>query len=179
MDDGRILLATGLVTSLIAKALWDRSTGSRGLNNPNVFKVSREKLEKLHDPNTNAQMEKARRQRAREWNQRYNAREYRVPPAGMAKAPEAGPDIYELVMVIENDGDLYTRFTRKITQSLAKKLKKGVFDRAKAAKAFEHLVKMAEQFGRIEPCTAADRRAASWLLLEAFTEEIELTANEL
>lgn len=46
---------------------------------------------------------------------------------------------HELVLFIVNDGDLYRQQTQPILKNLAKKIKKGVYDHAKAVKLWGYL----------------------------------------
>lgn len=96
----------------------------------------------------------------------------------------------ELVLFIENDGDLSRRHVVPMIENLAKKKVRGVFDNEKAVKLFEYLTEAGAKkynvehgHGKPTPVNAIfdkqTRRAAASELLDRYMEEIEERAEEI
>lgn len=51
--------------------------------------------------------------------------------------------VREMVLVIENDGSLFEKYLNPIMNTLAKKVKKGTFEKEKAFKILDNCVKVA------------------------------------
>lgn len=95
--------------------------------------------------------------------------------------------VRELVLFATNDGDIYRSQTTSIIKSLAKKMKRGVYDHEKATKAFEYMADTAAKKYFKEFCMGgnwytifpkAERTATAKELADYYIEEIEYFANE-
>jgi len=85
----------------------------------------------------------------------------------------------ELVLLADNDCELYKRQVEPITKNLERKIAKGIFDSAKAAKLVKYLMdnvakKNAKHYGGT--FTPEDRRLASKIWVEQFLANREVTA---
>jgi hypothetical protein len=101
----------------------------------------------------------------------------------MRNAPADIDDVNELYLYAWNDGNLYRRHAQPIIQSLAKKKAEGLYEKAKAAKAFEHLMETAARQYRKEfgegTFSPATRRAAAAETLDHYSDEISEYAKEV
>ena len=96
--------------------------------------------------------------------------------------------VFDLVLFIEKDGDLYRQQTKPIIMNLARKMHKGTFDKSKAPKLFQYLADAgAKKINKAEGYTARGygeftpevRREAAKQLLVGYMENIEWEAREL
>jgi hypothetical protein len=98
----------------------------------------------------------------------------------------SGPhETRELQLYCENDGDLYRQQVQPIVKNLEKKIKKGVFDRAKAEKLWGYLAescakKYAKEFGSSDQpwhkmFSMSDRRAVAKAFNDDFMAERNLS----
>jgi len=106
------------------------------------------------------------------------------------RASESGPNedtVRELVLYIENDGDLYRQTTTPIMKNLAKKMLKGTYNHTLAVKGWTYLANAGAQkyikefggsgngsYGSFSP---ADRKAAAEEFAEAFEAEAEVNPD--
>ncbi len=105
--------------------------------------------------------------------------------AGERGAQEVSEDdVRELVLFIDNDGDLYRQMTTPIMKNLAKKMLKGTYNHELAVKGWGHLAnagakKYTQEFGTPGPngsygnFDVATRKAAAAELAEAFESAVK------
>lgn len=94
----------------------------------------------------------------------------------------------ELALYAENDGYLYRHHAKPIIANLARKMRKGQYDAAKAVKLWEHFAteaakKYCRDFGTPNEAyfrvfNAATRREAAAQLEESYREQVEYEAKE-
>ena len=97
--------------------------------------------------------------------------------------PANADNVRELVLYIDNDGDLYRQMTTPIMRNLARKMLKGTYDHDLAVKGWGHLANAGAQkytkefggsgngsYGSFSP---ADRKAAAVELADAFENEMK------
>lgn len=89
----------------------------------------------------------------------------------------------ELVIFIDNDGDLYRQQGAPIRENLSKKYRKGIYDHAQAVKLWKYLAdtgakKYAQEFASPSEWnrmfTVADRKAAAQEMADMWRDEMEL-----
>lgn len=95
----------------------------------------------------------------------------------------------ELTLYAENDGYLYRHHAKPIIANLARKMRKGQYDVAKAVKAWEYFAteaakKYCRDFGAPHEAyyrmfNAATRREAAAQLEEGFRDQVEWEAKEV
>jgi hypothetical protein len=100
----------------------------------------------------------------------------------MRNAPADIHEVNELYLYAWNDSKLYHQQARPIIQSLAKKKAEGEYEKAKAVKAFEHLMDTAAKQYRREfkegTFSPATRRAAAAETLDHYSDEITERARD-
>ena len=90
----------------------------------------------------------------------------------------------ELLLYIENDGDLYRQRAQPIMRNLAKKMLKGTYDPAQAPKAWRYLVddgakKYVKEFGSDDwNFSVADRAEAAKQMARRFEDEMKAQGRE-
>lgn len=90
----------------------------------------------------------------------------------------------EIILFIENDGDLYRQMITPLIKNYARKLAKGKLDQTLAVKGFVNLVKTGitkykKSHGHLPQFSAAAKTKMAAKLLSNYQEEIQDQAKEL